>query len=184
MIKIIVLALYLLDAMTAWIPKTKHSYYEKVSATEDRYIDLAFAIAKVALDPNQEPLFDENDGRIKTALLLASIASYESQFNERVTNCYQPGDHGLAWGPFQTHSNRKKTCSSFENATIIALGMARQSIKACKNFPILDRLSAYTNGHCVNNFASQQRMSRGLKWYAAHQPETIEIDEGTDEGDK
>ena len=128
MVKVIVLAWYVLNAMMSWVTESAHAYYEKPAVTDARYINIALAIAEVALDPNQEPLFDGEDGRLRTALVLASIASHESKFVANVVNCRTSGDNGLAWGPWQTHSGKVITCGDLKTAAGIALGMARHSI--------------------------------------------------------
>lgn len=172
MIKVIVLALYVLTAMNSWVPESDHSYYEKPAITDARYFSIAMAIAEVALDPNQEPLFQGDGGRVRTALVLASIASHESKFVSAVVNCRKAGDNGLAWGPYQTHSGKIRTCKNLKDATAIALGMARHSMESCKKMPLLEQLSVYTNGHCTRSSFSRSRMGRGLKWYDNNKPET------------
>lgn len=169
------LALYVLDAMVSWVPENVHSYYEKGSETDARYVSIAIAVSETALDPNQEPVFDGDEGRVKTALLLASIASLESGYNKSVVNCKVTGDHGLALGPWQTHSSRKKSCNgNLASAATVALDMSRQSFDACKYLPIPYRLSIYTTGKCCNNWHSNQRVSRALNWFDKHQPEIVE----------
>jgi hypothetical protein len=177
MIKVIVLASYLLSAMTNWVPKSQHAYYEKQEITDARYMDIATAIAEVSLDPDQDPLFGGDDGRIKTALVMASVASHESFFNDRVVHCLKAGDHGLAWGSWQTHSGKTRTCRDLKTAATIALGMMRHSIEHCKGRPLADRLSLYTNGQCIASYASQVRMNRAIKWYTAHKISPAELEE-------
>lgn len=180
MIKIITLAFYLFNAMTSWVPESQHSYYEKEAVTDARYMDIALAIAEVALDPNQEPLFDGDEGRVQTALVLASIASHESKFVSNIVNCQKSGDHGLAWGAFQTHSNKARTCASLVDATTIALAMARNSLNHCQTMALPDRLSIYTNGQCRSSSASRARVNRALYYFAKNKPEPIQTDEGNE----
>lgn len=177
MVKVIVLAWYVLNAMMTWVPESNHSYYEKPAVTDARYINIALAIAEVALDPNQEPFFDGEDGRLRTALVLASIASHESKFVADVVNCRRSGDHGLAWGPWQTHSGKAKTCGDLKEAVSIALGMARHSILVCKaqGYPLLEQLSVYTNGHCTRSSSSRDRMGRGLAWFDKNKFDIVEM---------
>lgn len=180
MTKIIVLAFYLFNAMTSWVPESQHSYYEKEEVTDARYMNIALAIAEVALDPNQEPLFNGDEGRVQTALVLASIASHESHFSYDVVNCLKAGDNGLAWGPFQTHSGKVRTCASLVEAATIALGMVRNSITHCQTVPTPDKLSIYTNGQCRRSSASRARMNRALYYYSQNKPDPIETSEGNE----
>lgn len=177
MVKVIVLAWYVLNAMMSWVAESNHAYYEKPAVTDARYVNIALAIAEVALDPNQEPLFDNDEGRLQTALVLASIASHESKFVANVVNCRTSGDHGLAWGPWQTHSGKVRTCGDLKTAASIALGMARHSILVCKaqGYPLLEQLSVYTNGHCTRSSFSRARMGRGLAWYEKNKFDLIEV---------
>jgi hypothetical protein len=167
------LANYIFAAMISWVPISDHSYYEKPEITTARYHDIANSIVEVALDPEQEPLFAEEDGRIKTALLLASVASSEGFFRKDIDSCKIGGDHGLAWGLWQTHAPKKLVCSDRKAAIIIALNMMKQSFIACKKLPVLDRMSVYTDGQCHSNwFRSRYKMSRAINYLSNHRLET------------
>lgn len=97
---------YLLAAMTAWMPITSHAHSEAPEVTEARYEQIAADIAEVALDPDEAPLFAGEDGRVKTALLLLSVAYHESRFRGDVDagRCkpYEC-DHGKAFSLWQLH---------------------------------------------------------------------------------
>jgi hypothetical protein len=177
MIKVIMLASYLLTAMNNWVPQSDLSFYEKASDTDTRYMNIALAIAEAALDPSNEPLFDGEDGRVKTALVLASTASWESGYNKRVMLCKKVGDNGQAFGLWQTHSGRKKTCGDIKAAAVIAMEMIRTSMTACKSLPLKYQMAAYTNGHCCRSSHSADRMGRGLKWFDHQFPDLVEINE-------
>lgn len=165
------LASFVLAAMMAWVPVTDHSYYEAEDKTQARYEEIAQVIEEVALDPAHLPLFDGEDGRIKTALLLASIASTESFYARDAVTCKKSGDNGLAWGPWQTHSGKKRTCSSLIVAAGIAYEMIKTSFDACKGYQLIDRLTLYTSGGLCRNdsWPSRYRMRRALNWYNKHQ---------------
>src|SRR5579863_10095977 len=97
---------YLVSAMIAWVPLSSHNYTgDTESQTEQRYTALATNIAWVALDPNEEPLFsDEEGGRARTALLIAAVASYESGgFRKDLDNDKGTGDNGNAHCLLQIH---------------------------------------------------------------------------------
>jgi hypothetical protein len=97
---------YLLAAMTAWMPMKNHARSETPEVTEARYQQIAEDIAQVALDPDETPLFLGEDGRVKTALLLLSVALHESGFRGDVDagKCkpYEC-DHGKAFSMWQLH---------------------------------------------------------------------------------
>ena len=69
---------WLVAAMFAWTPAHE--------VDRARFTEIASDIAAVVYDPEEEPLFSGEDGRAKTALLLASIAAHESTFREDVEN--------------------------------------------------------------------------------------------------
>jgi hypothetical protein len=97
---------YLLAAMTAWMPMKSHARSEAPEVTEARYQQIAADIAEVVLDPDEEPLFKGEDGRVKTGLLLLAVAFHESNFRGdidggrcRPFEC----DHGKAFSMWQLH---------------------------------------------------------------------------------
>ena len=97
---------YLLAAMTAWMPMKNHARTEAPEVTEARYQQIAEDVAQVAMDPDEEPLFQGEDGRVKTALLLLSVAFHESNFRGEIDGgrCkpYEC-DHGKAFSMWQLH---------------------------------------------------------------------------------
>lgn len=97
---------YLLAAMTAWMPIRSHAHAEAPEATEARYEQIAADVAQIALDPDEAPLFQGEDGRVKTALLLLSVALHESGFRGEIDagRCkpYEC-DHGKAFSIWQLH---------------------------------------------------------------------------------
>lgn len=124
---------WVLSAMLAWVPlgnqyerahdgrwlHDAHGYFVKENADEAlaRYKVTAQAIADVALDPANPPLFRGETGRAKTALQLGSIGSFEGGFHKFVESgdCNTPAfkanhphecDGGAAWTNFQIHLYR------------------------------------------------------------------------------
>lgn len=97
---------YLLAAMTAWMPIRNHAHSETPEVTQARYEQIAADVAQIALDPDETPLFQGEDGRAKTALLLLSVALHESGFRGDVDagKCkpYEC-DHGKAFSIWQLH---------------------------------------------------------------------------------
>jgi hypothetical protein len=163
------LAAYLLSAMNSWVPPAQHAYYETPDDTAGRYASIAGDIAEVALDPAEEPVFAGDDGRYKTALLLASIASYESSFRARVDDCRVAGDNGRAHGLWQTHAPKDAVCTDRRQAARIALEMVRASFAECRALDFADRLSLYTDGACKHDWnRSRYRVWRAVRWWTHH----------------
>lgn len=162
--------------MTYWVDPAKHTY-EPVRQTEQRYSELAATIAAVVLDTNHEPMFEGEYGRVKEALLLASIASYESNFERDMMNCKITGDSGIAFGPWQTHTKKNETCNNIISAATHALRMARTSLDWCKGQRLPDRLSGYTDGKCRTSQASRNRMNRALNYFKENNFNFLKIEE-------
>lgn len=101
------LASYLDAAMTAWVPPAAQP--EGEDAAKARYAAIAQDVAAVVSDPDEPPLFEGDNDRHRTALLLLSIASYESSFFARVDEgrCLpRECDAGHAFGLFQVQPAR------------------------------------------------------------------------------
>ena len=100
------LTTYLFTAMMAWMPVRNQAARELEDDAVARYESIAADIAAVALDPSEPALWDGDDGRVKTALVVLSVAFWESGFRVDVDrgNC-KPNecDHGLAYSLWQLH---------------------------------------------------------------------------------
>lgn len=175
-----ILTAYLVIAMTAWVPAENHAWYQTPEQTAGHYQDIASDIVEVAMDPDEIPVFDGPDGRAETALLLASIASWESAFNQRTDEgkSIRKGDNdgGKAVGIWQTHWrgnpfgwSRSDIANDRKKAARLALFRIRESFGACRNFPLESRLTVYATGQaCRPTEVSKQRVSRALRWWKAH----------------
>jgi hypothetical protein len=182
MIKVIMLASYLLTAMVSWVPLKEHSYYEKEDSTLLRYCEIALAMATVALDESRTPVFSGDDGKVKTALLLASIASTETGYEKNAVTCKRNGDNGIAFGPWQTHTSKAQTCNNLSDAAGFALNFVERSFNWCTSLNPrinpLDKLSGYTDGRCRESWQSRQKITCALKWHSSNPLPPVEIDEG------
>jgi hypothetical protein len=164
--------------MLSWVPPSAHAPHEDEVAALARYRRIATDIVAVAFDPREAPLFDGPDGRVKTAVVLAAIASMESGLARRIDDGSVRGDHGVAWGLFQVHCFGKVaegwSCRDLvddrEKGVRVALRMARQSFAACRGLELLDRLSVYTTGQCYSGqHESRARLERAMGWMKLHQ---------------
>ncbi len=154
---------WLVGAMIAWVPPTH-------DADRVRYESIARDLAAVAFDANEPSAFAGDDGRAKTALLMASIASFESGYRADVDDGRVTGDHGRSfclmqvqvvgttsegWTGHDLTSDRKKCFRA-------ALKRIRISFDWCKAHAIEDRLAGYTSGLCRDN----ESLSRNRFWRA------------------
>ena len=84
---------YLVSAMLSWVPLYAQTAESKEEALA-RYESIAQDVAAVAYDDQESPLFSGPNGRAQTALLMLSIASYESSYRKTVDDGTGLGDHG------------------------------------------------------------------------------------------
>jgi hypothetical protein len=159
-------------ALCSWAPPgdQTRAWREPEAAAAGRYFDVAESIARVVLDPAEPPLplaDDDDEARARTGLLLASVASFESAMAERVIDCRKLGPGGSA-GPFQSHRARERVCRSVLDAGYVALDMLRESFRICARWPLLDRMSLYTDGVCRTEPRSRVRIGRAQTWWRAH----------------
>ena len=111
---------YLFAAMVAWSPLERHSFAEGRPVTEARYLEIASSVAAVSAEA--DPLFAGGDGRARTAVLLLSIASFESGgFAGDVQSWTRRGDQGRARGLWQTHTTWAESCTTVHEAARVAL---------------------------------------------------------------
>ncbi len=84
---------YIFVAILSWIPvRNLTPYGESEDDAKARMHSIAEDIVTVALDSSEPPVFARADGRVKTALLSAAIASMETGFQKFVDDgsCNRP----------------------------------------------------------------------------------------------
>lgn len=139
---------------------------ETVEARTARYHAIAEAIADVALDPEETPLYGGEHGRWRTAALLVSLAHHEGGFAPDV-------DRGPCW---RGHDGRNDRCDRGRSACLVqirvgagrteegwnqadlfgdrrkcfraGLHRARRSFGACRRRGFKALLNAYASGRC------------------------------------
>ena len=161
---------WLVAAMTAWAPPGPND--------GARYEAIARDILTVALDPEEPALFDEADGRARTALVLASFAAAESggflvdvdsgkRRGSRGNVCMMQvgvGAHGTAEG-----WTAKDLIESRPRCVRAGLHLLHDSTQTCRANKGADRFSAYTHGRCVaNNDITRFRVGRAQAWIKKH----------------
>jgi hypothetical protein len=161
------LASWVLAAMMTWVP------LQQSDAELARYDAMAHDFAAVALDSSEEPPFSGDLGRAKTALLMASIASFESGYRADVDDGRTTGDHGHSYCIMQVQVIGKTRegwtgqdlTSDRKKCIRVALRHIRESFRWCQASAQEDRLAGYTVGSCKpNERFSRDRMLRA-KWF-------------------
>jgi len=179
------LVAYLLPAMFSWVPVSNHAYYEKEDVTKARYESIATDIAGVALV--EKPLYVGDLGQVKTALLMASIASFESNFTAQVDDGRRRGDHGTAfcimqvrpgWGIFLNDSgydfavHRPKDWRDANQDIIFKGEDLLKDRQKCLTVAVhmlrQDGISGYTGEGNTAGRVSTSRLNRAKSWLANH----------------
>ena len=117
------------------------------SITRGHLVDAVIHAHAVAYDPDVEPLFDGDDGRYKTALLLVSISHHESRWQPGALN--SEGDAGI----MQTRSiwweghSREEILADEDLGYRLGL-KALQHVRAVCGGKALNWLGAFASGKC------------------------------------
>lgn len=173
-----VLATWLFGAMLAWQPVSRLKHEDPIAATE-RYRAIASDVARAV--GTDKPLFSGPHGRAQTGLVLLSVALSESNYRREVDLGIVRGDDGLSCTLWQLKLGKLgKTADGFScedlvrerpRAALAGLRRARASFGACRGLDVLDRLSAYVHGTCVENDPSSRiRMERAMRFFDRHPP--------------
>lgn len=143
-------------AFMLWMePLMKHSSEEDPSLRLERYKAIAADIAEVCQDPSESPVFDGDNGRLKTCMLIASIARNESGFKESIDLGTERGDGGKSVGIMQVQHGQKGsinfTLEELKNRkTNIRAGLKILRAVKCNNGSNMDSmLRAYVSGSCT-----------------------------------
>jgi hypothetical protein len=174
------LVTYLVAAMVAWVPLHAHGPLESPADVHARYESIAQDVATVALEQTEAPLFDGPDGRVQTAVLMLSVASFESSFRKAVDDGQGRGDRGRSYCLMQIHVGDGVTREGWSGRQLVedrtlcfraALHILRSSFGACRALPVDDRLSAYASGRCFSEATiSRSRIGRARRWWQSHAP--------------
>jgi hypothetical protein len=171
---------YLLAAMIAWVPLQAHAPVESTDDVRSRYESIARDAVSVAFDESEAPLLDGEDGRLRTALLMLSVASYESFYQKMVDEGLRRGDNGRSVCLMQIRVGEGKTREGWRRADLLrdrtlcfraGLHILHASFDMCRRLPVADRMSAYATGHCFANAqVSRSRVARARAWWTSHAP--------------
>ena len=180
------LVAYLVAAMIGWVPLHVHAPSESADVARERYESIAHDAVSVAFDDSEQPLFSGPEGRTQTALLMLSVASYESGYRVKVDDGRGLGDHGHSYCLMQVRVGKGVTREGWTGTDLVtdrrrcfraALHILRMSFGACHTLPVDDRLSAYATGHCFADAAiSRSRVGRARAWREAHAPPKVPLE--------
>lgn len=172
------LVTYLVAAMVAWVPPVAHAWTEPPAEVQARYESIAQDLVSVVQDESEAPLFTGQDARTQTALLMLSVASFESSFQKRVDEGVGRGDGGRSYCLMQIRVGSGVTREGWTGRQLIedrrrcfraALHLLHSSFGICHALPLEDRLSAYATGHCINDLrVSRSRVGRAKAWWTTH----------------
>ncbi len=150
---------YLVSAMVAWTP-------EGQAVDSARYSQIANDAWEVATN---SPVFDSNGGVLRTALLLLSIASYESSgYRQDIDEGRVRGDHGQAVCLGQVHvygPTRERVARNRRLCFSAMIAAIRYSLEWCRYLKPEDRLGGYTIGQCKPSRTSRERWTRANRWW-------------------
>ena len=158
------LIFWFVSLMVRWVAST-YSPAVQPEAERVRFEAIAADAVAVAFDPTEKPLFQGPLGRTKTAMLLLSVASFESRFEADVESGVRRGDSGRSWCLMQINIGSGRIALDGDGYKYpkgtegwagkdlvgeknrpdcfrIALHIARKSYQGCGN------LSVYTSGRC------------------------------------
>ena len=162
------LAAWMLSIMLATVPpghsRRPAEAKETAEAGRTRYEAIATALARVALDPTETPLFDGPDGRRRTASLMLAIARYESTWRRDVDLGIGPRARGGGryWCMMQIAVDRGHTPEGWTGKDLIksrakcfrrALHILQRGQRVCRrrsgsNAGSWGFLNHYASGHC------------------------------------
>lgn len=159
------LATFLLVTMLAWRAPTlpELPYFEEV----------AHDVADVAMDPKEAPVFAGPLGRERTALLLLSIAFYESGgFARDVDQGRKLGDGGRSHCLMQVWLRKGESVPTRGACMRLGLSRVRESFALCHAQSSRDWLGGYVRGHCgPGDEVARRRWDRARSWWTGHKGE-------------
>jgi hypothetical protein len=95
---------WLFAMMISGTPISKQAQETEIEATA-RYESIAQDVADVAFDENESPLFEGDNGRIKTAAVMIGIDNLESHYRKDVDVGSLRGDNNGSWCLAQINLN-------------------------------------------------------------------------------
>lgn len=185
---------WLLSLMLLAMPPGRYSHIPEAKETRedglDRYQQIATAIASVAYDVDEYPLFPGERGRESTAAMLLAVSYIESGWRRdidlgegraRLARQYGTNDRGSSWCMMQIHLGKRGEDSARvtargwhgrelledrEKCFRAGLDMLRLHINQCRRYPQEAWLRSYVSGSCRKAaYESQVRMATYQRWW-------------------
>jgi membrane-bound lytic murein transglycosylase MltF len=165
------MAIWLLSLMQLLVPQAPYA---------DTFPATAAAIDKVA---HEAPLYDDDDGVVRTAVELVALAFHESHFDPRAV-AKDGSSVGLAQIDVSNLANlglaKREQLFDVETNLRAALKLMRISHRICRRRPPEDRLANYASGGATCDVpeglvASRRRMKLATALLRAHPPRWIEV---------
>ena len=179
-----VLASWLLGVMVATAEPGRSRFPKEARETAEdgraRYAAIARAIADVALDPAEPPVFTGDRARERTAALLLSIAFHESGWRRDVDLGLGPEARGGGryYCIMQVAVDRGKKASGFTGPQLVdnrascvraALDILQRAQGACRGQGPDAWMRIYTSGRCTRGRKSADaRLATARRWITAH----------------
>jgi len=196
MVTKLIVVTWLSSMMLQWAPPERRVSYipeakEEVSVAQKRYQIIAEQFLDVAMKDSSPRLFGGKQGRLRTAVMMAGIALYESGFRRDVhlgQGKFSRGDGGRSWCLLQmnigasTVPTADPILSTWKGPDLVGeantwrcatagLHMMARSMRACSHLPLKDRLSVYTSGKCrQDEYKAVNRYSFGVSQFERHKP--------------
>lgn len=147
------LSSFMLAAILFIDPMHHHWADEDPTVRLDRISSMASDFAEVCQDPSETPVFDGPDGRIKTCVLLASIAKNESgNFKDSIDKGDERGDGGHSVCIMQINLTGNKNYTEDEllgdRKKCIRAGLHTLRNSSCHKTDIGEMLRSYVSGSC------------------------------------
>jgi hypothetical protein len=166
---------YLVAAMMAWCPPSMHrptqsprlTVEEQDAHTLQRYKSIGRDLLEVAMEPETEVMLDGTMGRIKSAVLVLAIASYESKgFREDIDNVRGTGDQGRSHCLMQIMMRPGEVMKDRKDCFRLGFSRIKESFMACPRNREDYKLAVYASGKChVGLWDSQMKISRFKNWF-------------------
>lgn len=142
-------------AFILWMdPLMNHINDEDPFTRVERLKEISSDIASVCSDPNQKPIFSGPNARLKTCLLIASVARSESGFKYSIDSGKETGDGGRSICIMQVQHGKNELLHPpidrlKDRKVCIAAGLNVLRTSKCNDGTDLTQmLRAYVNGSC------------------------------------
>jgi hypothetical protein len=165
-----------------WLVSVMVAWQAPAVGDATRYEAIARDLASVVEAPEVAPLFEGEQARARTALLVLSVAYWESGgFARGVDDGSVLGDSGRSYCLMQIKLGKRRTSEGWSGRDLVSdrtkcfrvgMRMMRESMAACVRLPEKDRLSGYVRGRCMReDSVSSIRVALAERWWKRHAAE-------------